>query len=92
MAFKEEHFVSNVLRDHLLKNPKERVKIEEFIHPLIPDYFHAFLRAKKDIKVIFLQIPLLFEKGLEHSVDTHICIYASEEDQLKRLINKRHFT
>ncbi|CCQ93605.1 Dephospho-CoA kinase [[Clostridium] ultunense Esp] len=71
-------------------NPEERAILEKITHP------HIFREIKKRIevakaegkKLIFLDVPLLFETGLDRQVDLTLLIDTDERIQLERLIKR----
>ena len=85
-------------KDQTLDRPKlgvivfgdeeKRRKLESFIHPRMEEEVQrqekAALEADPDAVVIH-DVPLLFETGLDKRVEKTIVVYASEENQLKRL-------
>lgn len=85
-------------KDQTLDRPKlgvivfgdeeKRRKLESFIHPRMEEEVQsqekAALEADPDA-VVMHDVPLLFETGLDKRVEKTIVVYASEENQLKRL-------
>ena len=76
----------DILRDYLLINPKDKKKLERFIHPLVAKQIKSFLSTKDPIKVV--EVPLLFESKLDSLFDV-IIVTDIKEDKQNELINNR---
>lgn len=99
-----EYFGENILlpnkdidRDKLGKiifnSKRERVKLNEILHPIIISTIKKELEDKKDEKYIFLDIPLLFET-IESLKENGIffyeiwLVYSNRDIQIQRLIKR----
>ena len=72
-----------------IKNePEFLAKLEEIVHPLVDEDRRSFIRCAKakGAKLAVLDIPLLFEKGLEDLVDAVVVVTASEAEQRRRAL------
>ncbi len=75
-----------ILRKLFFENKKNQQQIESFIYQRLEE---AFLKESKNLKhLIIYDVPLLFEKDLGDKVDISICVYSSEDNQLKRLMER----
>jgi dephospho-CoA kinase len=65
-------------------------KLEAIVHPLVAARRQAFLAeaAKKGEQIVVLDIPLLFETGLDREVDAVVLVTAPEAVQKER-VSKR---
>jgi dephospho-CoA kinase len=72
----------------VFQDDKERLKLNALLHPLIRARMLKELdqHEKEGASLAFLDIPLLYESGLESWVDKTIIVYVSETNQLKRLM------
>ena len=63
-------------------------KLETLIHPLVKQERDIFLNnAKKDNeKIVILDIPLLFEMGMDKQCDTIVVVATTLQDQRKRVL------
>ena len=61
-----------------------RVKLESIIHPLVRRGIKAFEMLHKNQKLIFTEVPLLFESGFNKYFSNVICVHCSEETRLLR--------
>lgn len=76
------------LAEIVLKNPQALTTIEEIVHPLVwseRDKFFKEHQSKGDSLVVY-DIPLLFEKGVDTSVDVIVVVSATTEAQKSRVL------
>lgn len=68
--------------------------LERRIHKEVQDSRDAFIKkyTKKKKKIIFADIPLLFENKLEKNFDLVICIISSKKNRSKRVLKNKKFT
>ena len=79
----------------LINDDERNLKtIETLIHPLVSNDRKRFVKAaeKKNIPLIVLDIPLLFEKGHEKSVDYIAVVSVAKETQRKRVLKRNTMT
>ena len=79
-----------LLGARVLKDPAALARLEAIVHPLVARSRHAFLAeaAKKGEQIVVLDIPLLFETGLDREVDAVVLVTAPEAVQKER-VSKR---
>ncbi len=53
----------------LQKNPERRYELDALIHPLVMADQMAFLKANRSAKYVVLDVPLLFEAGMDKLCD-----------------------
>lgn len=78
----------------IFNNEEKRLKLNEIVHPAIRAYMNsqkeeAFARGEK---VVFMDIPLLFESKLTNTVDVSLLVYVDDEVQLKRLMERNNLS
>ncbi len=68
--------------------------LEERIHKEVQSSREAFIKknTKKKEKIIFADIPLLFENKLEKNFDLVICIISSKKNRVRRVLKNKKFT
>ena len=68
--------------------------LERRIHKEVQSSREAFIKkyTKKKKKLIFADIPLLFENKLEKNFDLVICIISSKKNRSKRVLKNKKFT
>ena len=87
--------VSRAELKKLINDDERNLKtIETLIHPLVSNDRKRFVKAaeKKNIPLIVLDIPLLFEKGHENSVDYIAVVSVAKETQKKRVLKRNTMT
>jgi formamidopyrimidine-DNA glycosylase len=87
IKFNNEFVDKDLLRNHLITNPKDKRKLEKIIHPLVEKEIVRFLNESTN-PIRVCEVPLLFEAKLDHYFDSIVVIDIDEKTQLERL-NKR---
>ncbi|PZG34706.1 dephospho-CoA kinase [Listeria ivanovii] len=82
------------LADIIFKNEEKRQKLNKITHPRVKEYMlaerkHYFAMGEK---VVFFDIPLLFESHLESLVDQIVVVWVTRETELKRLMERNNLT
>ena len=80
------------LRKIFFNAKKIKEESESIIFSYYPILFKEKVKSIKNQDFILYDIPLLFEKNLEHFVDQTICIYAKREIQISRILKRDHCT
>jgi dephospho-CoA kinase len=83
-----------LLAAKVLDNPAALARLEAIVHPLIAESRHAFLAeaAKRGAQIVVLDIPLLFETGLDRQVDAVVLVTAPETVQKARVSQRPDMT
>jgi dephospho-CoA kinase len=78
----------------IFSNNKIKKLLERRIHKEVQRSREAFIKkyTKKKKKIIFADIPLLFENKLENNLDLVVCIISSKKNRIKRIIKNKKFT
>ena len=80
------------LAERVLAEPEALHRLEALVHPAVARAREEFLAANADAPVVVLDIPLLFEKGLEGSVDKVAVVSADPEVQRARTLARPGMT
>ena len=80
------------LGNYVFSNRSELVKLEKIIHPLISKRKKKFIQFGSKQKILFFDIPLLFEKRLFEEFNFIIYLYIDKKTQLKRVIKRKGMT
>ena len=80
------------LGEFVFSNPDELKKLENIVHPRVWESKEKFFEKNCNESVVFLDIPLLFEKKLQSKFDFIIRTSVSEEVQKKRVLKRRNMT
>ena len=78
----------------IFSNNKIKKLLERRIHKEVQISREAFIKkyTKKKKKIIFADIPLLFENKLEKNFDSVVCIISSKKNRTKRILKNKKFT
>lgn len=73
---------------------KLRNKIEKYIHKVVGLNRENFIKknSKSKEKVIFIDIPLLFEKKLERNFDLVVSIISTRKNRVRRVLKNNKFS
>jgi dephospho-CoA kinase len=71
----------------VFSDPSARGVLNELMHPMITQHVALELRALADAgeSAVLLEIPLLFETGMDQLADAVICVTAPEETRIRRI-------
>ncbi len=75
------------LKAWIAQDPTALEKIERVVHPLVAADRARFL-ATCDSDIAVIDVPLLFETGMETSVDAVVVVSAPAEEQRRRVLNR----
>ena len=78
----------SVLGDFLFSNKTELKKIEKILYPLLEIEKEKFTKKNLAKKIIFFDIPLLFEKKLHKDFDKIIYLRVNKEIQKQRVLKR----
>lgn len=78
----------NKLAELIFNDDIKKNILEQIIHPLVKQEVQKqkMLYFQNGVKRLFYDVPLLFEKNMESEFDLVVLVYASVQDQKKRLI------
>jgi dephospho-CoA kinase len=79
------------LGEIIFNNQQERNWVEESIHPYVRDRFLETVAASSEQTLVFV-VPLLFEANMTNSITEIWVVSCSQDEQLKRLIQRNHLT
>ena len=77
-----------VLSDKIFKSKKERKKLEELIHPLIKKERLIFFTKYKKFSIVGMDIPLLYETGMDKECDYIFLVNTTKKIQEKRVLKR----
>ena len=78
----------------IFNNKMSKKLLERYIHKEVQSSREVFIKkyTKKKKKIIFADIPLLFENKLEDNFDLVICVISSKKNRIKRVLKNKKFT
>jgi dephospho-CoA kinase len=83
-----------LLGDEVFAATQKRLTLESILHPMIRQHRDTFIaeQRKTDAAAIVLDVPLLFETGLEAICDYVIVVHASAKTTVKRALSRPGMT
>ena len=88
-AIKNGKIKKNLVKEDIFNNRDKREKLEIFLHKYVYQERKKFLKINNKRKIIFLDIPLLFEKKLQNECDFVCSTIASLKTREKRALQRR---
>jgi dephospho-CoA kinase len=78
----------------IFNNKAIKKLLETHIHKEVQNSRDAFIKKNKNNKnkLIFADVPLLFENKLEKDFDLVVCVISSEKNRIKRVLENKKFT
>ncbi len=92
---KKKHIIKrDVLAEIIFNDAGKKQILENILHPLTVASQYKFIRTQQrlGIKIVVLDIPLLFETGADKRVDYTICVDAPYETQKRRVLARPNMT
>lgn len=89
---KPEQIERGYLALRIYNEPETKKQIEEYLHGLIWEKVEEFKQQHLDEKIIFVEVPLLFESGWDRRFGLNIVISADKKALVKRLKDNRGMT
>ena len=79
------------LRARVFEDDEARERLESILHPLIQERRQEWLDARRaeGSALVVSEVPLLFEVGLDATVDRTVVVHAPEEARLDRMVRQR---
>lgn len=75
-----------VLGKHMRSDPLQLKVLESFIHPLVSDARADFFQQNSDADIVVMDVPLLFETGLDKAVHHIVVVTAPYKVQRERVL------
>ena len=93
-SIKQKKIDKKIIREEVFKNNKLKNRLEKFIHKEVQKSRNKFLKShkKNKTKIVFLDIPLLFEKKLDKICDICILMFAPKKIREKRALKRQGIT
>ena len=79
------------LSDAIFNNETLLKKINAIVHPYVADEFNSWIE-EQDSKYIIYESAIIFENQAEDFFDKIICVTASEEDVISRVMKRNNFS
>ena len=79
------------LSDVIFNNESLLKKINSIVHPYVADEFNSWIE-EQDSKYIIYESAIIFENQAEDFFDKIICVTASEENVISRVMKRNNFS
>lgn len=84
--------ISAAISRRVFGNEENRLMLNQIIHPRVKADLLAFMEAHRQEKLVFAEVPLLYEAGWEDLFDLVTVLTCSEENAVDRLMRDRGYT
>ncbi len=93
-AVKNNKINKSEIANVIFNNSTIKKLLERRVHKEVQASREAFIKkyTKKKKKIIFADVPLLFENKLEKGFDSVICIFSTKKNRIKRVLKNKKFT
>lgn len=88
-SIKNNKINKNIIREEIFNNRIKKNKLEKFVHAEVKKDRDRFIKKNKKNKVLFFDVPLLFEANLSHTFDYIVLLYAPKAIRIKRATSKK---
>ena len=86
-VFQRDEIDKSKIAEIIFNNLEEKNWLENLLHPLVRDVWMNAAKFSEEKKVV-VEIPLLFEKKLEHLFQITVCVQCEKKIQLQRLFDR----
>lgn len=73
----------------IFRHPEEKLRLEQILHPMVKNELQ---RQSEKQKLVFWEVPLLFESGFDHVCDRTLCVIAEETLLVERVMQRSQLT
>ena len=91
-AIKDGAVDRSVLGKYMRADPLQLKVLESFIHPLVSEARTEFFHIHQDADIVVMDVPLLFETGLDKAVHHIVVVTAPYEVQRERVLDREGMT
>ena len=86
-VFDGEALNRRALGERVFSDPQKRRALEEIIHPLVIGKMQR-LTAEAKADIVFWDVPLLYETGMDQSCGEVWCVHVSAREQVRRVMRR----
>ena len=80
------------MADMIFRDEDKRKQVNAIVHPYVIEGMNRFFENHKDQKIIFAEIPLLFEANMKEYFDKILVISCSKDIAIKRMKEDRNYS
>ena len=89
---KQKKVNKNVLSNKIFESKNDRKTLERMIHPLVKKERTSFLKKFEKYYVVGLDVPLLYETGMNKECNYIFLVHTTKEIQKKRVLMRPNMT
>ena len=89
---KQKKVNKNVLSNKIFESKNDRKTLERMIHPLVKKERTSFLKQSEKCSVVGLDIPLLYETGMDKECDYIFLVHTTKKNQERRVLKRPNMT
>lgn len=86
-VFDDDEINKKKISEIIFNDQEARTWLENLLHPLVREIWKKEV-VNSEEKNVVVEIPLLFEKKLEHLFQITVCVQCEKKTQLKRLFDR----
>lgn len=86
-VYKEGKLQKSVLADYLFSDPHHAQKVNAIVHPVVKEDFMKWAKLQQ-VEVIAVESAILYESGLDATVDKVIFVDAPKELRIQRVMQR----
>ena len=86
------NLINAAISRRVFGNEENRLMLNQIIHPRVKADLLAFMAAHRQEKLVFAEVPLLYEAGWEDLFDQVVVLTCTEENAVDRLMRDRGYT
>lgn len=74
----------------IFTNPKKRAKLNSIVHPKVKDTVLSEIERYRNLNkaIVVVDVPLLYESGLDEIVDDVVVVFTTKQLQIERLMDR----
>lgn len=76
----------------VFNNAQARRDLEAILHPAVRSLCQRRIAALKDVKIVFIEVPLLFESKMQGDFQESLALTVDEDVQMQRLLTRPGYT
>lgn len=80
------------MADCIFQDEEKRKQVNSVVHPYVIEGMQRFFENHADQKIVFAEIPLLFEANMKEYFDKILVVSCSKDIAIKRMQEDRHYS
>lgn len=80
------------MADRIFSDEEKRKAVNAIVHPYVKEGMYKFFENHKAEKLVFAEVPLLFEANMVNDFDKILVVTCSKDTAIKRMMEDRDYT